>query len=71
MKTSEENIETVFSFAERIAKVFLEHKSSHVMFFMQQAFDDLYEGGLSWKDTEELLSNIIAICSLRIKKDLP
>ena len=36
-----------------------------MMFFMQQAFDDLYEDGLSWNDTEQLLSNIITICELR------
>lgn len=65
MDISKENIDAVFDFAERIAKAFDEHRSSHVMFFMQQGFDDLYEDGLSWKNTDELLKNIVTICSLR------
>lgn len=65
MEIPEENIDAVFDFAERIAKAFDEHRSSHVMFFMQQAFDDLYDDGLSWEATERVLKNIITICSLR------
>ncbi|KKL68425.1 hypothetical protein LCGC14_2125140 [marine sediment metagenome] len=62
---SGENIEALCVFSKRIAKAFDKNRSSHVMFFMQQAFDDLYEDGLSWNDTEQLLSNIITICELR------
>jgi len=54
----------VYIFANKVAKAFKEHRSSHVVFFIQQAYgEDLYETS-DWSGLEELLDNIITLSDL-------
>ena len=42
-------------FARRIAKAFLESRSSSMTFLLQQAFKDLDEFGIEWEPLEAFL----------------
>ena len=52
---------TATDFGVRIAKAFLDIRSSNVWFFTQQAYKDVdgFEE-LEWSDVEELLKKVIA-----------
>ncbi len=48
----------VYDFALKIARTMKDIRSSHVFFLAQQAFGEEME----WKDVEDLLNSIIALC---------
>jgi len=68
MTTNKKAADSVYDFAEKIAKTMKEIGSSHVYFIFQQAFDK--QGLMDWGKVVKTLDNIINLCISKRRKRL-